>query len=46
MEINFAWKNKFDQKSELVFLESLSTIIGDSGAKRLVEVARIYELQD
>lgn len=46
MEFTFEWKNRFDGKSEVVYVESLSTLIGEPGSKRLVEVAKIYEHHD
>lgn len=43
IKLTFEWSNKIDKKTEAVFVKSLSTLIGESGAKKLVEVARIYE---
>ncbi len=44
--LTFEWKNILDQEAEAVFVESLSTLIGEAGAKKLVEVAKIYETHD
>lgn len=46
MELTFEWKNSFDENSEKVYVESLSTLIGELGARRLVDVAKIYENHD
>lgn len=46
MELTFTWKNSFDELSEKVYVESLSTLIGNPAARRLVEVAKIYEQHD
>ena len=46
MELTFEWKKSFDEKSEKVYVESLSPLIGDLGSRRLVEVAKIYEPLD
>jgi GNAT superfamily N-acetyltransferase len=46
MELAFEWKKSFDEKSERVYIESLSTLIGEAGAKKLVEVAKIFEKYD
>jgi GNAT superfamily N-acetyltransferase len=46
MELTFEWKNTLDQKTEAAFVESLSTLIGEAGANKLVEVAKIYEKYD
>jgi len=44
--LTYEWKHGFDEKSEKVYQESLSTLIGEPASKRLVEVANIYEQQD
>jgi ribosomal protein S18 acetylase RimI-like enzyme len=46
MELTYEWKNSFDEKSEKVYVESLSTLIGEPGSRRLVEIAKIYEDHD
>jgi len=46
MDISFVWKRGFDQKSEAVYIESLSTLIGRAGSQKLVEIAKIYEQHD
>lgn len=46
MELTYEWKKSFDEKSEIVYIESLSTLIGETGSKKLVEIAKIYELHD
>jgi GNAT superfamily N-acetyltransferase len=46
IKLTFEWKNILDQKADAVFIESLSTLIGEAGAKKLVEVAKIYETRD
>lgn len=46
MELTFEWKNILDQKTETALVESLSTLIGETGANKLVEVAKIYEKHD
>ena len=46
MELTFEWKQSFDQKSEQVYVESLSTLIGEPASRRLVGVAKIYEAHD
>jgi len=46
MELTFEWKKSFDEKSEKVYVESLSTLIGEPGSRRLVEVANIYTSHD
>jgi len=46
MELTFEWKKSFDEESENVYVESLSTLIGEPGSRRLVEVAKIYEPHD
>ena len=45
-EIIFEWKTNFDQCSEGVYIKSLSTLIGEEGARKLVEIAKIYEKYD
>lgn len=45
-EIIFEWKTNFDQCSEGVYIKSLSTLIGEEGARKLVEIAKIYEQYD
>ena len=46
MELTFEWRNALDQKTEAAFVESLSTLIGEAGGSKLVEVAKIYEKYD
>ncbi len=46
MELTFTWKNYFDELSEKVYVESLSTLVGTPAARRLVEVAKLYEQHD
>jgi len=46
MELTYEWKKSFDEKSEIVYIESLSTLIGETGSKKLLEIAKIYELHD
>jgi ribosomal protein S18 acetylase RimI-like enzyme len=46
MELTFEWKKSFDDKCEKVYVESLSTLIGEPGSRRLVQVAKIYEPHD
>jgi ribosomal protein S18 acetylase RimI-like enzyme len=46
MELTFEWKTGFDEKTATAYLESLSTLIGEAGAQRLLEVAKIYESHD
>ena len=46
MELSFDWKKSFDEASERVYVESLSTLIGEAAARKLVEIARIYEMHD
>lgn len=46
MDLIFEWKNMLDDKAEVAFVKSLSTLIGEAGANRLVEVAKIYEKYD
>lgn len=45
-ELTFEWKTSFDRDSESVYIESLSTLIGEAGAKKLVEIAKIYQNHD
>ena len=45
-DISFEWVTHFDQGSEGVYTESLSTLIGEDGARKLVEIAKIYEKYD
>ena len=46
MVLTFEWKKSFDNKCEQVYMESLSTRIGEPGSRRLVEVAKIFEHHD
>jgi len=46
MELTFEWKNILDQKTEAAFAKSLSTLIGEAGANKLIELAKIYEKHD
>jgi hypothetical protein len=46
MVLSFEWKKSFDEKCEQVYMESLSTLIGELGSRRLVEVAKIFEHHD
>lgn len=46
MELIFEWKTSFDKNSEAVYVESLSTLIGEDAANKLVAVAKIYEKHD
>ncbi|MBT3878153.1 MAG: GNAT family N-acetyltransferase [Candidatus Scalindua sp.] len=46
MELIFEWKNILDQQAETAFVGFLSTLIGEAGANKLVEVAKIYEKHD
>lgn len=45
-EIIFEWTTHFDQCSEGVYITSLSTLMGEEGARKLVEIAKIYEQYD
>ena len=45
-EITFEWKTHLDETSEAVFALSLSTLIGEDGARKLVEIAKIYHQYD
>lgn len=45
-EATFEWTTSFNQNSEEVYVKSLSTLIGEEGAKKLVEIAKIYEKHD
>ena len=44
--ITFEWTTHFDQGSEGVYIKSLSTLIGEDGARKLVEIAKIYQQYD
>lgn len=46
IKLTLEWKNILEQEAEAVFVESLSTLIGEAGANKLVEVAKIYETHD
>lgn len=46
MGLTFEWKKGFDEHSERVYVESLSTLIGEAGSRRLVQVAKIFEHHD
>jgi N-acetylglutamate synthase-like GNAT family acetyltransferase len=46
MEITFQWMKEFDEESAKVYIQSLSTLIGQTGSQKLVDIARIYEPQD
>lgn len=45
-EVVFQWKKAFDSDSETVFVQSLATLLGNTAAHKLVEIARIYQLYD
>ncbi len=45
-QLTYEWKKKFDRKTKKVFIESLSTLITEQGAMKLVEVAGIYAKND
>ena len=45
-QIIFEWTTHFDQRSEGIYTKSLSTLIGEEGAGKLVEIAKIYEQYD
>ena len=44
--LTFEWANNFDEKTEAVFTKSISTLIGEAGTNKLLEVAKIYETHD
>lgn len=45
-ELIFEWTTHFDSCSEEVYAKSLSTLIGEDGARKLVDIAKIYEQYD
>lgn len=45
-KIVFEWKKAFENDSEKVYMQSLATLIGNTAADKLVEIARIYETYD
>lgn len=46
MELSFEWMKCFDPDSESEYIRSLATLIGVRGARKLVEIAHIYETHD
>ncbi len=46
MDITYEWTSCFDPKSEKVYIQSLSTLIGETGSRKLVDIAKIYEPHD
>ncbi len=46
MDLTFEWTKKFDEKSEIIYIEALSTLIGETGSRKLVEIAKIYAQYD
>lgn len=46
MELTFEWTKTFDEQSERVYIESLSTLIGETGSRKLVQIAQIYTQYD
>jgi GNAT superfamily N-acetyltransferase len=45
-ELRFEWTTHLDPCSEGVYTTSLSTLTGEEGARKLVEIAKIYEQYD
>lgn len=46
MKLTCEWTTRLDDNSARVYVASLATLIGEEGACRLVEIARIYEQYD
>ena len=46
MKLSFEWSKCFDAESEKAYIRSLATLIGEQGAKKLVDIAHIYESHD
>jgi len=46
MKLSFEWMKCFDPDSESEYIRSLATLIGEREARKLVEIAHIYETHD
>lgn len=46
MNLSFEWTKGFDADSEIDYIRSLATLIGEGAARKLVEIADIYTAHD